>query len=256
MEVNKYYSEIENRFGKITRARGPFLYTEKNVRLTDLFQEGGRAILGWDSVAYTVFKNVISKGLSGSFTTAFRAQLKKAVSVLLGSDREVFYFTKKSEVMNAAIQLDAQSICHYKPFVKEADYKAVKNIIIMPPLPWTNNFFILAVKENGKNCHCGEIIPPALEAGAARAIYDLIAETKRRSEKDFFLYDTVLTKYWKRTGPYLEPKVAEKNYDDFVLHCLECAIIISPDYNVNSIIPFGADKGVFKKLNGNPYDAN
>ena len=46
MKLERYYSEIKKRYGIITRARGSFLYTQKNVRLTDLFQEGGRAILG------------------------------------------------------------------------------------------------------------------------------------------------------------------------------------------------------------------
>ncbi|MBQ7619549.1 MAG: hypothetical protein IJS51_05390, partial [Treponema sp.] len=82
MKVEQFYFEIQKRYGSITRARGPFLYTQKNVRLTDLNQEGGRAILGWDSSAYTVFKNVLSKGLAGSFNCAYKGQLQKAVSEL------------------------------------------------------------------------------------------------------------------------------------------------------------------------------
>ena len=74
MKAERYYSEIQKRYGIITRARGPFLYTQKNVRLTDLNQEGGRAILGWDAAAYTVFKNILSKGLVGSFDTVHRSR--------------------------------------------------------------------------------------------------------------------------------------------------------------------------------------
>ena len=62
MELEVFASEISKRFGNVKRARGCFLYTEKGVRLTDLFQEGGRAILGWGgNSAFTVLKNVLSR---------------------------------------------------------------------------------------------------------------------------------------------------------------------------------------------------
>ena len=134
MKAEEFYSEIKKRYGIVTRARGPFLYTQKNVRLTDLFQEGGRAILGWDASAYTVFKNVLSKGLSGSFDTVHRARLQKAVSELLKSERKVFLFSHKKAAMEAALSLDPQSSSVYKPF-SGADYSSIKNVIIAPPLP-------------------------------------------------------------------------------------------------------------------------
>ena len=40
MEIKKYYEEIHKRFGNIRRARGNFLYTQKNVRITDLYRRG------------------------------------------------------------------------------------------------------------------------------------------------------------------------------------------------------------------------
>ena len=44
------------------------------------------------------------------------------------------------------------------------------------------------------------------------------------------------------------------NYQKFVLHCLDLSLVISPDYNMPSIIPFGADKGVFTKLKNTPFE--
>ena len=46
-DKNWFADEITTRYGYVKRARGYFLYTEKQVRLTDMFQEAGRAILGW-----------------------------------------------------------------------------------------------------------------------------------------------------------------------------------------------------------------
>ena len=270
MKIERYYSEIKKRYGIITRARGPFLYTQKNVRLTDLNQEGGRAILGWDSPAYTVFKNTLSKGLAGSFETAHLPRLQKALSELLNGKRKIFLFTHKRAAMEAALLLDANSASVYKPF-SGVDYSAVKNVIVAPPLPWTNNFWILATSaldaDNAVSAANGaaggfgrpndsgaaaalvsEPFPPALVAAAARSVYDLIAALKERQEKDFFIYDKILTKFFERRSCWLRPKVPQEKYDGFVLACLDAGVAINPDYNADSIVPFGADKGVLKKM--------
>ena len=248
MKIERFYSEIKKRYGIITRARGPFLYTQKNVRLTDLNQEGGRAILGWDSSAYTVFKNTLSKGLAGSFETAHFARLQKALSELLKSERKIFLFSSKSAAMEAALLLDANSASVYKPFIG-VDYSAVKNVIVAPPLPWTNNFWILAASGGLDPAILpSEKFPPALLAAAARSVYDLIAALKERQEKDFFIYDKVLTKFFERRSCWLRPKVPQEKYDDFVLACLDAGVAINPDYNADSIVPYGADKGVLKKM--------
>ena len=260
MKVEKFYSEIQKRYGNITRARGPFLYTQKNVRLTDLNQEGGRAILGWDSSAYTVFKNVLSKGLAGSFNCAYKGQLEKAVSELLNGKRKIFFFSHKKDATQAALLLDAQNTSVYKPF-SGVDYSGVKNVIIAPPLPWTNNFWILATAstDSSQDKNCGESgslgqhndserFPPALVAAAARAVYDLMAAIKVRQEKDFFIYDKVLTKFFERRSCWLRPKVPQEKYDDFVLACLDAGVLVNPDYNADSLVPFGAGKGVLKKM--------
>ena len=246
MNLDRYYSEIKKRFGNITRARGPFLYTQKNVRLADLYQEGGRAILGWDSPARTVFKNVMSKNLVGSFETAHRAQLQKAAGDLLQSKRKIFLFSKKSDAMKRAISLNQESVSFYRPF-GGFDYASVQNVVIEPPLPWTGNFFILATSRLDLEIP-SEFFPPALLAASARAIYDLIAAQKQRQEKDFFIYDKILTKFFERRSCWLGPKVPEDKYDDFVLACLDAGVAISPDYHVDSIVPFGAEIGVLKKM--------
>ena len=63
----------------------------------------------------------------------------------------------------------------------------------------------------------------------------------------------MVTKYWERKGPYLFPKIPENQYEKFVLHCLEKGLVISPVYNEPSIVPFGADAGVFSKLKSDPF---
>ena len=278
MKKNDLYNELFKRYGAVTRARGCFLYTKKTVRLTDLFQENGRAILGWDAgSAFTFLKNTLNRGQVGGFITEDKGRhyrLEKAVSELLGSLqkaclRKVFVFSTKSEAVRAGLSFSPESSAVWKPWLLEKpDWAGTDSVIIQPPLPWTDTVNILALKNDettneklndiisGKNKTFldGTIeLPFALEAAITKSIYNMIAALKVREEKDWFIYDTVLTKYWTRKGPYLYPKMAPENYEAFVLHCLDCGLVINPDYNSPSIVPFGADKGVFTKLKNNPF---
>lgn len=251
-------SEITKRYGAVTRARGRFLYTRKGVRLTDLYQEGGRAILGWGGSPFTVFKNVLNRGIVGSFNTDYSARVSKAVQDLLGMSCAVFVFTEKTAAIRTALAFSKDGTQFWKPW---RDASASGCVIIEPPLPWTAQIFILAVSQEIYEAHLASgysvpdsaRIPAPLSAATARAIYDMIAEIPRRTEKNWFIYDKIITKYWKRNGPYLFPKIPAENYNDFICHCLDCAIVISPDYNTPSIVPFGADLGVFGKLKNNPF---
>lgn len=259
MTVTELSQQIYKRYGPVTRARGCFLYTKKGKRLTDLYQEDGRAILGWEGgSAFTHLKNVLSRGQTGSFICEDKSRVEKAVSTLLNSQRNVFFFSTLEHVTKAAIAVSMQNISVYKPWLTyDVDWSAVDSVIIEPPLPWTASVFILAVK---KECPLPEVIysqskvPYALQAAITRGIYNLIDALPKRTEKDFFIYDTVLTKYFERRGPYLDPKVPQEKYDDFVLHCLDNCVIINPEEGHSSIVPFGADKGVFTSLKNSPFE--
>lgn len=279
-------SEITKRYGAVTRARGCFLYTRKGVRLTDLYQEGGRAILGWGGSPFTVFKNVLNRGIVGSFNTDYSTRVSKAVQDLLGMSCAVFVFTEKTAAIRTALAFSKDGTQFWKPWrdasasgcgAASGHISPSENIsasaggatcertsgcvIIEPPLPWTAQIFILAISQEIYEAHLASgysvpdstRIPAPLSAAVARAIYDMIAEIPRRTEKNWFIYDKIITKYWKRNGPYLFPKIPAENYNDFICHCLDCGIVISPDYNTPSIVPFGADLGVFGKLKNNPF---
>lgn len=254
MLKEQLYREIYARYGFVTRARNCFLYTHKSVRLTDMFQENGRAILGWDSKnAGTFFKNMLSKGLTGGFICEDSPRIDKAVSELVGQTVKVGFYNSKADAVKAALAVGVQNIVSYKPWNKEQeDLRTADAILIIPPFPWGEDLVILALPD--RTAHQGLTIPFALQTALTRAIYNLIAELPLRQEKDWFIYDTILTKYWERKGPYLYPKISENKYDDFVKHCLDCSIVINPSYKEPSIIPFGADKGVFTKLKNNPFE--
>jgi len=257
--------EIFQRFGTIKRCRKCFLYTEKGVRLTDMYQQGGRSILGWNSSAYTVLKNVLDRGITGSFFTDFsnpngreKSQLSRAISLLFGDERKVFTFSSKAAALSAALSLSASSTSVYRPWNPQpVNWRNVDCIVFEPAFPWVNDIFILAVKENlelNKLPENQSFLSAPLCAAITRSVYDLIKALQFREEKDWFIYDQIICTYWERKGPYLFPKVPSESYNDFILHCLDCNLVISPEYNQPSIIPFGADKGNFTKLKNSPFN--
>lgn len=282
MKPSVFAEELYKRYGTVTRARNCFLYTKKGIRITDMYQENGRAILGWEGGnAFTHLKNVLSRGQVGSFICEDVSRVAKAVSELLNSSRQIFYFNNKTDALKAATSIAPTSTSTYKPWdCNNLNWEESVCVIITPPLPWTDSVYILAVKVEPKMAvslatPAGVAIPTptaqlgipgvetpkdaisipyALETAIARSIYNLIDAIKTRQEKDWFIYDSVLTKYWERKGPYLYTKLPKEKYDSFVLHCLDLGIAINPEYNSFSIIPFGADKGVFNKLKNSPFD--
>ena len=267
MNKSELFNELFSRYGAVKRARGCFLYTKKGVRITDLYQEAGRAILGWEGgSAFTLMKNVISRGQTGSFicedTPGLR--LQKAVSELFASDRTIFCFSSLNDAFEAGLTLFPEGTNAYRPWNiqnEKINIPETPALILTPPLPWAENIYILAADTKRLQENPDSLLlirktiklPFALEVAYTRSIYNLIKALQERTEKDWFIYDPVLTKYWERKGPYLYPKVPQERYKEFAQHCLECGILISPDYNNPSIVPFGADKGVFQKLKNSPF---
>lgn len=267
-ETQALSSEISSQYGTIKRARGPYLYTAKGVRLTDCFQEGGRAILGWGSEgtsAFTIFKNIISRGISGSFETDFgtrsdcKSQLSRAVSDLFAGPRTAFIFDSKEKALKASLSVSNHGTSVFRPWgTEDVNWRDVDCIVMAPVLPWGDNTWIVAVNDelNLALLHLEDSavkIPAPLEAAITRSVYDLIKALQTREEKNWFIWDKVLTKYFTRKGPWLFPKVSEEKYNDFVLHCLKNEVVISPVYSVPSIVPFGADKGAFARLAKNEF---
>ena len=268
MNKSELFTELYKLYGAVKRARGCFLYTAKGTRITDLYQEAGRAILGWEGgSAFTLFKNVLSRGQTGSFIceNSPETRLQKAVSDLFASKRTIFCFNSMQDAFNAGLTLFPQGTNVYRPWNaqnEKINIAEVDGLILVPPLPWAQTIFIYAastekLKENPDSLLLvrGAVkLPFALETAVTRSIYNLIKALQERQEKDWFIYDPVLTKYWERQGPYLFPKIPQDKYKDFALHCLNCGILISPDYNQPSIVPYGADRGVFTKLKNSPFE--
>ncbi|MBE6344978.1 MAG: hypothetical protein J6B32_01130 [Spirochaetaceae bacterium] len=301
-----YCVEIQRRYGTLQRARGCYLYTRSGHRLVDMYQEFGRAILGWgNSKAMLQFKNIMNRGLTGSFITDYSYGLERAIKTLLPEYKEIRWFSSldsaekaialyygtdikiplgEHPVLDTVTDMFAEEmqdlaffewltingVPRWRPWLDEAWFADSQNIpdkvfhiephihdavVIVPPLALARSYYIIAFNDSeGRQIPPSDILLPPVMAATTRAIYDLIDELHIRSEKDWNLFDKVLLKYWKRRGPYLLPKIPLLKYKDFFAHCLDCGIVISPNYRNPSIIPYGANIGDFRKLAKNPFE--
>lgn len=260
MTVEELSQKIFNRYGEVTRARGYFLYTKKGVRLTDMYLEDGRAILGWRAGnALLHFKNMLSRGISGSFKCEKNCRLEKSLCLLLGgAKRRAFAFSSKQTAVKVSLMFSKDKTIVWKPFSK-INYSDFDSVVIAPPFGWTNSFWLLSVKEELCDEDTVKLLPeethlsfPLLTA-VTRAVYDYMEEEKIRQEKDWFIYDTFLHNYFERSGCHLTAKVPKEKYDEFVLYCLDHHIIINPHYEGTSYVPYQVDKGNFSQIKNSPF---
>ncbi len=200
MTSRELAKEINTRFGTVKRARKCFLYTAKGTRLTDLYQQGGRAILGWGGSVFTVFKNVLERGITGTYFTDFsspngkaKSQLSRAVSDLFGDSRVAFTFSSKQDALEAAVSLSANSTSVYRPWnLVSVDPRTIDCIVLEPPLPWISDIYILAAKQELSVLACTgkwneTFVSSPLCAAVTRSIYDLIKALQEREEKHWFI---------------------------------------------------------------------
>ncbi len=283
-------AEIQKRYGFVRRARGCYLYTEKGVRLTDCYLDGGRALLGWDGgKARTVFKDTLERGANGSYCGGYESHLATAVRHLLPSEyTEIRWYydsgvratgsvgdlalgatgsvggktcaVSGSSADGTACVRDAVlwrpwlDICAEstpKP-TRYPDIKIVHPITdrpavikLVPPYPWATSLCIYA--------SCAEIppsdvVPAPLLAAYARAFYDLKTALGTFGENDFKQFSKQLSPLFDRRACWLFPKIPRDSYDDFAKRCLDAGIVVSPHYDVPSIIPWRANKGDIKRI--------
>ena len=249
--------EIYSRYGDVKRARGCFLYTEKGVRLTDMYQSDGRALLGWEGgKARLAFKNTLERSQTGFFTTHHFHALERAVLELFGDFSRVCVV--KEECVRGKMPrwlpflglVDASDSSRCDFSKARADFDGVDAFYFLPPFPFACDYVIVVSREDF--ALESELVPPVLLAAFTRSIYDLKGALQSRTEDDFRFFDKSLEKYFLRRGPYLfvrkDMASSAEQYKKFVEFCLENGVVISPDINVPSVIPFGADYGVLRKL--------
>ncbi len=276
MNPSWYVDEIKKRYGNVNRARGVFLYTEKGTRLVDMHLDCGRSIMGrgnGSGKSMLMFKNALAKGLTSSFELTRKHRAEKAILKTLSGFANVYFFSSKESCAYAIIKaknidfsiedivstsMDSwaykNKIPMWKPWA--IDNVSSENLVyVVPPFLLSQNVHIVVTKGDVEISETETNIPSCAFDGLARSFYDFEKEKPNRSESDFCLYDEVLGDYFERKSCYLFPTIAEKDYKNFVIHSMDKGLLLSPFFNVPSIVPFGVNLGDFKKLKQNPFTA-
>jgi hypothetical protein len=218
----------------ILRARGFRLYAQGGRRLVDLWQAGGRAILGHNPAGVLRdFKNYAGRGLFAPLPHPQERRLAKALSQILPGRAFRFYADRLS--LRSALEAAGfpwgepfpdpalpdrapapDSVCPprpalWRPFIGAAEEPPAPGAcpVLVPVLPWPLGPWALALETAWEGRFPpSEPLPPALLAAAARAVYDLIAAGPQGGRPVYpkinqALYGSPAGGAWRRRGLYL-----------------------------------------------------
>ena len=268
MNMMNFYDEIRSRYGHVKRARGFYLYTEKNVRLLDMYLDGGMSILGRrENQAPLVFKQSIDKGLNVFLPSSGDYRLKKALNSLFPEHPHFYLLSEWSKALSF-LEIEDNKTCldscimenTWRPFLPSSENLKKKKVFFVNP-PFCSSIKI-AVSKDALPIFSSEVSAAEKEV-LAKAFFDLIKIIKLREQEkglsDEELINSALGKkkkqqleksiksyrraaefcsyFWNMEGPYLFPKLNEEKYEDFFKAALDSHILLSPYFTIPSILP-------------------
>ncbi len=252
MEKSVLFDHIRDSYGFIKRCRGPYLYTSKEVRLVDLYQEGGRAVLGWRAgKSMLVVKNALEKGLWGEYCDPSKRRLEQALKTLFSfcglQSFTHFSWYCTDEILHTDISTSPIPVLYpwsgLSPSGIPPDSEAV---FFIPPFPFPS--LVIGASSSTYSLPVSSPLSSCIMEALSRALYDLIDAFKERTEGGWALYDDILSPYFTRKGSALYPKLSGSEYDEFVLHCLNCGLVLNPSSEYPSFVPHGVHKSLIKKI--------
>jgi len=268
MNMMNFYDEVRNRYGNVKRARGFYLYTEKNIRLLDMYLDGGMSILGRrENQAPLVFKQSIDKGLNAFLPSSGDYRLKKALNSLFPEHPHFYLLSEWSkalsflEIEDNKTDLDSCIMENtWKPFLPSSENLKKKKVFFVNP-PFCTSIKI-AVSKDVLPILSSEVSAAEKEV-LAKAFFDLIRIIKLREQekglsdeelinsargkkkkqqlvKSIKSYRRVVelcSRFWNMEGPYLFSKLNEEKYETFFKAALDFHIFLSPYFTIPSILP-------------------
>ncbi|MDR1059210.1 MAG: hypothetical protein LBL43_06640 [Treponema sp.] len=201
----------------VLRARDFHLYLEGGKRITDLWLEGGRAVLGRKPPGILrELKNAAERGLFSPFPHPLEGRLSKALSKLFpGFVFRTYYVNSPVfETGGSSGALPQPRI--WRPFLEPEENSPLPPLLLpLLPVPW--GLTILALKpELEGTLPPPDMVPPLLLAPAVRGIYDLIAAAPLRGRLHYPRIERALAEPacpWERRGIYLFFKSAGASAD-------------------------------------------
>ena len=247
----------------IRRARGYRLYAMDNRRFLDLWQWGGRAVLGHTAPRLlTTLKNLASRGLFAPLPHPSLRRLERALEGFFPGRTVRIYADEASadralamagygplevhDFMDPAVSILHGTVpfprgCLWRPWLDDQSFEGVEVLAPIIPLPWASAPIALAFRhgETG-SVPPSDLIPPLIAAAAAQGIYDMAALLKKGSPPSFRrTMEALASCSWKLHGIYLSPlnPWTEDAYELFFKRALAGGILIPPRSDIPMILP-------------------
>lgn len=221
----------------IGRARGYRLYASGERRFVDLWQYGGKALLGHTVPGLLkTLKNDASRGLFAPLPHPGRARLEKALGKLFPGCSFRIY-RDRAALPDAAL---------WRPFWDEGAPLAFRDapLTFVPvlPLPWMNAPEIVVRKDKEAADVAEDFVSPVFLSGLARAVYELIAASQSRPPLNLKKYDRNFP-LWKRRGIYLLFAGEMSLYESLFARFLDRGFLLPPDPALPAILAPGLSPG-------------
>jgi hypothetical protein len=262
---------IREEIPPILRAREFRLYAAGGRRFVDLWQSGGRALLGHTpSSVLREMKNAAERGLFAPFPHPQEGRFFKALSCLFPN--RVFRVYKDEWNLRLALESagfppekektvffdpffafppqktgEEKKIALWRPFL-DLDYAQFS--LFAPILPFSPPVLAVNDKNIAEKLPASDLIPPVTLAAATRCVYDLIASPERGAV-DFPKIRTALkTGAWIAKGVYVRPSslLSDEAYSALFRVFLDVGFLLPPDQTQPAILPATLSAGEESKL--------
>jgi len=250
----------------IRRARLWRLYSEargpgRPWRYLDMWMDDGRAILGAKgSRLGTVAKAAVDTGLTNPFPSVREARLEKSLlAAYPGYGAVRLYRNEERATREAARLSQGAEVPILRPFTDHLEDAARGDSgesaraarLAMPRLPCPASLAPAALlfrAPSDADAASADIVPPLQLAAAHAALVDLARFSQEYDEALWRKADRRLAPFFRRRGPYLYPRAAEPDYEAVFSAALGAGILLSPAFEIPSIIPGDFDDGELAAL--------
>lgn len=264
-------TEHGGRLPPVRRARGYRLYDERGNRYLDLYQLAGHALLGHRAFRLTtVLKDTISRGTVFDLPSGYGVRLEKALGRMFPAFRHVRIASSLERAVSLAARrlgrpMTAEEVvdpvrsgavggpvCLWRPYAPAGMDPAAGGApgvrALIPVLPFRMAGAPAAVcfrdPPAGEEAPAPPISPVVL-AGTLRAVADLARYRPAPWFREKLLAGCP---GWLQRGIYLVPAFAPELYAGVHASFLEAGVLLSPAFEVPSILPAEASPGELKLM--------
>ena len=260
-------TDLRHRIPPLRRARGYRLYDYQGKRYLDLWQAGGRALLGHRSFRLThLLKDVISRGLLADLPSPYVGRLERALAAHLPgfshvriasclpaalglASRFLGREVREEEISDPALEAGkggrGAEVAWWRPLLEPA---GPATRVLLPVLPFAASGAPVAVCFGAplpEDFPPSEPVSPVLLAGATRCLYDLKRYRLPEWHRDDLLREAA---GWSQLGIYLRARCPEERYGTLFEAFLEGGVLLNPRWPGPSILPAEASAGEVAKM--------